>query len=89
MMGIIATEAHEVRSQDLLVRLRRDQSARVMPMIGGLLDAWESLPNDIASDPELDALGQQIERIRAAMEDDQSPQWEGCDVDLNFCRGAI
>lgn len=33
-----------------LNQLRREQAQRVMPLIGGLLDAWEQMPNDLRSD---------------------------------------
>jgi len=39
-----------------------------MPLIGGLLDAWDALPNDIKSDPELDRIRYEIEAINIAME---------------------
>jgi hypothetical protein len=29
-----------------LAKLRREQSARVMPRVGALLDAWDGTPND-------------------------------------------
>jgi hypothetical protein len=48
--------------------VRLDQAVRVAPLIGGMLDAWDLLPADIASMPELDLLGQHIEGIQAEME---------------------
>ena len=39
-----------------------------MPMIGPLLDAWEQLPNDVATMEELADLSQLIEDIDNAME---------------------
>lgn len=38
---------------DDIRRKRAEQAARVMPLIGPLLDAWEQLPNDVRSDIEL------------------------------------
>lgn len=32
-----------------LNRLRLQQAARVMPLVGQLLDAWEQVPNDVRS----------------------------------------
>lgn len=49
-------------------RLRAAQAKAVMPLIGGLLDAWDALTNDLRSDPELEHLKAQIERIDEAME---------------------
>jgi hypothetical protein len=34
-------------SQTTIARLRREQAKRVMPLIGPLIDAWDSLPNDV------------------------------------------
>jgi hypothetical protein len=59
-----------VRSSEVVV-LRREQSKRVMPMIGGLLDAWEQLPNDVKHDDDLTSVREHIERIDAAMEGQQ------------------
>ena len=44
------------------------QSKDVMLLIGGLLDAWDDLPNDVKSDPELEKLSKHIEKIDNAME---------------------
>lgn len=48
--------------------LIRIQTKAVMPLIGGLLDAWADLPNDVKSDPELDSLKKHIDHIDNAME---------------------
>jgi hypothetical protein len=50
------------------VRLSRLQAINVMPLIGGMLDAWDDLPNDVKSDPELERLSKHILRIMDAME---------------------
>lgn len=60
----------QIRSSELVV-LRREQSERVMPMIGGLLDAWDQLSNDMKHDDELTSVREYIERIDAAMEGQQ------------------
>ena len=39
-----------------LAALRRQQADAVMEEIGPLLDAWESIPNDVKSQLEEDAL---------------------------------
>lgn len=49
-------------------RLRKAQAALVMPLIGPLLDAWESLPNDVACMDELEELGTHMQAIEEAME---------------------
>lgn len=54
--------------------LRKIQSSLVMPMIGGLLDAWEFLPNDAKGDEELTRLANEIQQISDAMEDIPEPQ---------------
>ena len=51
-------------------KIRKEQSNRVMPMIGKLLDVWDDLPNDVKSDPELNHLAKQINKIDFAMEED-------------------
>jgi len=48
--------------------IRLKQSKDVMPLIGGLLDAWDDLPNDVKSDPELEKLSKHIQKIDDAME---------------------
>ena len=48
--------------------IRRKQSRDVMPLIGILLDAWDDLPNDVKTDPELERLAAKIESIDHAME---------------------
>lgn len=40
-----------------------------MPLIGELLDSWDDLPNDVKSDPELERLSRNIQKIDSAMED--------------------
>ena len=47
---------------------RRQQSKVVMPLIGVLLDRWDDLPNDVKSDPELDAIAEIINKIDNGME---------------------
>jgi len=48
--------------------IRRKQARDVMPLIGNLLDAWDDLPNDVKTDPELERLATKIELIDRAME---------------------
>lgn len=60
----------QIRSSELVV-LRREQSERVMPIIGGLLEAWDQLPNDLKHDDELSLVKEYIEHIDAAMEGKQ------------------
>ena len=50
------------------VRLVRLQERNTMPLIGGLLDAWDSLPNDIKGDPELTMVAKYINMIYIAMD---------------------
>lgn len=52
-------------------RLRKAQAARVMPIIGPLLDAWEGVPNDLRFEIEEHAgeLAGYLDEIEAAMED--------------------
>jgi hypothetical protein len=49
-------------------KMIRTQIKTVMPLIGGFLDAWDDLPNDVKCDPELDNVREHIERIDRAME---------------------
>ena len=58
----------DVGSTRLLGELRAQQAERVMRLIGGLLDAWEQLPGDLKSEPELELLAKQIEIIESGME---------------------
>jgi hypothetical protein len=51
-------------------RLARLQAINVMPLIGGLLDAWDDLPNDVKYDEELERLRKHIEKIDDGMEMD-------------------
>ncbi|MBK5958065.1 hypothetical protein CCR97_08020 [Rhodoplanes elegans] len=53
--------------------LRAEQAARVMPLIGPLLDAWDGLPNDIRSlvRDEHPELGTHLNQIAAAVEGDR------------------
>ena len=53
-------------------KIREEQTALVMPMIGGLLDAWDALPNDVKGYEELERLACQIRRIDDAMEGDDA-----------------
>ena len=48
--------------------LRKEQSKKVMPMIGPLLTAWYDLPNDVKSDPELTCFSNHIDKIDSVME---------------------
>ena len=48
--------------------IRLKQAKGVMPLIGGLLDAWDDLPNDVKSDPELKKLSKHIQKIDDIME---------------------
>jgi hypothetical protein len=50
-------------------RLRKAQADAVMPKIGGLLDAWEGLSNDLkAQIEEESALGEYLDEIDTLME---------------------
>ena len=49
--------------------IRLKQAKTVMPLIGELLDSWDDLPNDVKSDPELERLSRNIQKIDSAMED--------------------
>ena len=49
-------------------KIRKEQANAVMPMIGKLLDAWDDLPNDVKSDPELKYISKCINKIDRAME---------------------
>ena len=49
-------------------QILEEQTALVMPMIGGLLDAWDALPNDVKGYEELKQLARHIRRIDDAME---------------------
>ncbi len=53
-----------------LMRLRQLQIENVMPEIGGLLDSWDHIPNDIKEELEQDAPSfvSAISRIRNGME---------------------
>ncbi len=53
---------------DNLKQLRQNQAERVMPMIGPLLDAYEQLPNDLKTDPDLDSIRKIVAAINKAME---------------------
>ena len=48
--------------------IRERQAKDVMSLIGDLLDAWDELPNDVKTDPELERLAAKIESIDHAME---------------------
>jgi len=48
--------------------IRERQAKDVMSLIGDLLDAWDELPNDVKTDPELERLATKIELIDHAME---------------------
>ncbi len=47
---------------------RSKQAKRVMPLIGGFLDAWDQLPNDIKSDEYLSSVREYVEQISSSME---------------------
>jgi len=53
---------------DERARLRKKQAEAVIPMIGPLLEAWDALPNDVKSDPELERLSRHIEKVDSTME---------------------
>lgn len=54
-----------------LEKLRREQAARVMPVVTKLLDFWEAMPNDekdlVRTTPRLACL---LDELDAAMEGD-------------------
>lgn len=52
-------------------RERAAQTRRVMPMIGGLVDAWDGLSNDFKADvrEESQTLANYLDRISAAVSD--------------------
>jgi len=49
-------------------RFLKLQAKAVMQLIGGLLDAWDDLPNDVKGDPELERVARHIDGIYDAME---------------------
>uniref|UniRef100_A0A6H1ZSG7 Uncharacterized protein n=1 Tax=viral metagenome TaxID=1070528 RepID=A0A6H1ZSG7_9ZZZZ len=49
-------------------KIIREQTKAVMPLIGGLLDAWDDLPNDVKCDWELERVARHIQSIDDAME---------------------
>lgn len=51
-----------------LERMNCRQAERVMPCIGHLLEAWEVLPLELRTDPELSDLMVEIEEIAHRME---------------------
>lgn len=53
----------------ILAGRREQQTRRVMPLIGPLLDSWEQLPLDLTTDPEIQQFAKQIETIRKEMEE--------------------
>lgn len=54
-----------------LAKLRREQAARVIPVVTALLDFWEAMPNDekdlVRTTPRLSSL---LDELDAAMEGD-------------------
>lgn len=62
-------------------QLREQQAKAVMPIIGGLLDAWESVPNDQIEGPAMDNLARHLERIDAAMEFLEDKHRESLNID--------
>lgn len=61
--------------------LRALQAKAVMPIIGGLLDAWDSVPNDQIEGPAMDNLARHLERIDAAMEFLEDKHRESLNID--------
>lgn len=55
-------------SESEIKACRAEQSSRVMPLIGCLLDAWDALPNDIKEDTEILHFAEQVETIDNAIE---------------------
>jgi hypothetical protein len=53
-----------------LKKLRAEQAKAVMPLIGNLLDQFESIPNDLLSSLEEEAEGlvEALREIQSAME---------------------
>ena len=49
-------------------QLRKKQAKIVMPLIGPMLAAWDDLPNDVKTDPELERLFRHIQKIDSVME---------------------
>ena len=62
--------ADEIRDKvdRLNERFDAEPPKTVMPMIANMLNAWDDLPNDVKSDPELERLFRHIQKIDSAME---------------------
>lgn len=65
--------AKRIRTPSEVERLRARQTKTVMPLIGGLLDAWEGVPNDFRCDIKEHAasLADYLDAINRKMEGDQ------------------
>lgn len=63
--------AKRIRTPSEVDRLRAKQAKTVMPLIGGLLGAWEGVPNDFRAEIEEHATGlaEYLDEINAKMED--------------------
>ena len=63
--------AKRVRTPSEVDRLRGKQAKTVMPLIGGLLDAWEGVPNDFRCEIKEHAalLADYLDAINRKMED--------------------
>lgn len=55
---------------DEIDKLRKEQIATVMPIIGILLDAWDGFPNDLKTDPGMEGFSKIMRQIDEAMERD-------------------
>ena len=57
---------------DEIAKLRREQTKRVMPLVGQLLDAWDLLDNSYKDEIREDApsLAETLEAMMIAMEGD-------------------
>lgn len=55
-IAVLATEVRRLRQEPTEIdALRKEQADAVMPLIGGFLDAWDNMPNDIKEMIELEA----------------------------------
>lgn len=63
--------AKRIRTPSEVDRLRAKQVKGVMPLIGGLLDAWEEVPNDFRCEIQEHAapLADYLDAINRKMED--------------------
>ncbi len=60
-----------------VVKLRKEQTRRAAPHVGNVLDMWEQLPNDLKTDPDLEALARALDSLNEAMEGDEAPESSG------------